>query len=252
MTTAFAPSRQTTAATTTAPAPGRPTTSPTTTAPAPGRPTTSPTTTTFAPGRPASGPTTGPAAGPGATTATRPTVGAAAAPQLRRPVAGAAPARPRLLLPPLAQPPTPPLVSALAACSPPVMHSVLSPVTDGPWQIAPPHRRRAPEPLPDPTRLCGSLVLAAVQALTGGRPLIQLTRWVTSEVFDALAARVATPVTAPGPARSAVVRRTLLARIGPTVAEATVVVHDGERVRAAALRMEVHRDHWRATVLQIG
>jgi hypothetical protein len=29
-------------------------------------------------------------------------------------------------------------------------------------------------------------------------------------------------------------------------------VHDGGRVRAAAVRLEAHRGSWRATVLQIG
>ena len=41
-------------------------------------------------------------------------------------------------------------------------------------------------------------------------------------------------------------------RISTTVAEGSVVVHDGTRVRAAAVRLEAHRGAWRATVLQIG
>ena len=35
-------------------------------------------------------------------------------------------------------------------------------------------------------------------------------------------------------------------------AEASVALHDGSRVRAAALRLEAHRGSWRVTVLQIG
>ena len=54
------------------------------------------------------------------------------------------------------------------------------------------------------------------------------------------------------PARRPTVRGTVLSRVSPTVAEASVVVHDGTRVRAAAVRMELHRGTWRATVLQIG
>jgi hypothetical protein len=31
-----------------------------------------------------------------------------------------------------------------------------------------------------------------------------------------------------------------------------VVVHDGARVRGAAVRLEAHRGRWRATALEIG
>ena len=77
---------------------------------------------------------------------------------------------------------------------------------------------------------------------------------------DAPAARRATgtassgrPATGPAvPPARATIRRTHLSRVSPTAAEASVVLVDGGRVRAAALRLEVHRGRWRATVLQIG
>lgn len=176
-----------------------------------------------------------------------------------------APTAPHLLLPPMPEPTAAPLVAALAALSRPAVRSVLSPVTDSLWPVPTPHPLPAAEPLPDPTRLCGSLVLAAVQVLNGGRPLAQLARWVSPEVFDALAERAAPAcetqpattrsgpgVSRPTVRRSPTVRRTHLSRVSPTAVEASVVVHDGARVRAAAVRLEVHRGHWRATVLQIG
>jgi hypothetical protein len=41
-------------------------------------------------------------------------------------------------------------------------------------------------------------------------------------------------------------------RVSARVAEVCVVLHDGERVRAAAARLVAHRQHWRVAVLQIG
>ena len=181
----------------------------------------------------------------------------------------AVPAGPRLLLPP-AHEPRGVGAEPAAAILAPAARSVLSPVTDGPWPVAAPAAEAVPTPLPDPTRLCGSLVLAAVEALAGTRPLVQLVRWVTPPVLEALTAAAQRAPTLPGrPARPgarpgtpgaarapqpgrATVRRTHLTRVSPTAAEASVVLHDGQRVRAAAVRLEVHRGHWRATVLQIG
>jgi hypothetical protein len=129
---------------------------------------------------------------------------------------------------------------------------VLSPLTDQHWPLAVPTRPAPPAAeLPDPRQICGAVVLAAVEALRSARPLAQLTRWVTPEVFDALA-RAAVPAASTGNRARAVVRGLRVCRISPDVAEGSVVIHDGPRVRAAAVRMEAHRGTWRATVLQIG
>lgn len=131
----------------------------------------------------------------------------------------------------------------------PVGRSILSPLTSAAWPTAAPEPPRD-EPLEDPTRLCGAVVMAAIEALTSARPLVQLARWVSPDVYEALA-RAARPGPATG-RRGVVLRTVRLCRISPTVAEGTAVVHDGSRVRAAAVRLEVHRGTWRATVLQIG
>lgn len=154
---------------------------------------------------------------------------------------------PRLLLPPVAEPPRQTLPADAARL--PGVRSVLSPLTALAWPTAGPEVAEEP-PLDDPTRLCGAVVLAAVEALTSARPLVQLARWVSPDVYEALA-RAARPSTAAG-RRGVVLRSVRVCRIGPTVAEGTAVVHDGSRVRGAAVRFEVHRGSWRATVLQIG
>ena len=156
---------------------------------------------------------------------------------------------PRLLLPPRAEPVA--QVDTALLTAGPEGRSVLGPVTAAAWAVA---GRRAPTEalpdLPDPARLCGAVVVAAVEALRSTRPLTQLARWVSPAVYESLA-RAARPAPVDAP-RGVVVRGVRVCRIGPTVAEGTAVVHDGARVRAAAVRFEVHRGSWRATVLQIG
>ncbi|RYV50178.1 Rv3235 family protein [Pengzhenrongella frigida] len=109
--------------------------------------------------------------------------------------------------------------------------------------------------LPDPTKMCCAMVQAAVEALRGNRPLAQLARWVSPEVYEQLTARSALTQRVLGPGEAthrASIRRIRLFRLGEFAAEATVVVEDGPRVRAVAVRLEGHRGHWRATALEIG
>lgn len=109
--------------------------------------------------------------------------------------------------------------------------------------------------LPDPTPLCCAMVQAAVEALHGTRPLAQLARWVSPEIYEQLAVRSALTQRVLGrgdTAHRAAIRRIRLCRLGAGAAEATVVVDDGPRVRAVAVRLEGHRGQWRATALEIG
>jgi len=121
--------------------------------------------------------------------------------------------------------------------------------------------RPSPEPdptLPDPTAQVCRVVRAAVEVLRGERPAAQLARWVTPQVYDQLLERgrlmrEARRSRAPRPrAHAATVRRVRLVRLGATSAEATVVLHDEGRVRAAAVRLEARRGVWRVAVLEIG
>ena len=113
----------------------------------------------------------------------------------------------------------------------------------------------ATSPLPDPTAMCCSMVQAAVEALRGARPLAQLARWVTPEIYEQLELRAELTRRAHGESagtRRAVIRRIRLCRLGDRTAEASVVVDDGARVRAVAIRLEGHRGQWRAMALVIG
>lgn len=171
-----------------------------------------------------------------------------AATVLRRPAPG-----PRLLLPPLVEPRPVADPREVVLVHPTTRSVLLAPVEDD-WPVPAAH----PVPrtaLPDPGRLAGAVVLAAVEVLRGTRPLAQLTRWLTPELFEQLTARAQVPAHGHGTAerrRPATVRSVRVCRISTRVAEVSVVLHDGERVRAAAARLVAHRQQWRVAVLQIG
>ncbi|GIG36139.1 Rv3235 family protein [Cellulomonas pakistanensis] len=125
----------------------------------------------------------------------------------------------------------------------------------------------------DPRQASCMVALAAVEVLDGSRPLAQLARWLTPEVYDALARRAA--LTAPagrvldaaastrdlatdqgsapaGVARRPFVRRVRVHRVDDATLEATVVVAHADRVRAVALRLTRSTGRWRAAALVVG
>lgn len=121
----------------------------------------------------------------------------------------------------------------------------------------------------DPRQACCMVALAAVEVLAGTRPLAQLARWVTPEVYDTLArravltaprSRVLDPVAAPadlaghggGPVRRPSVRRVRAVAVGQDALEASVVVAHAGRVRAVAIRLTRATGRWRAAALVVG
>ncbi|MEE6282718.1 Rv3235 family protein [Georgenia sunbinii] len=109
--------------------------------------------------------------------------------------------------------------------------------------------------LPAPGPWAGALVRAAVEVLTGSRPPAQLARWLSLDLYESIVRRAGLAVRIlgrPQPARVAQLRRVHCHTVRPGVHEVAVVVHDGVRVRAAAVRIEAWRGRWRATALEIG
>ena len=106
------------------------------------------------------------------------------------------------------------------------------------------------EELPDPTAWAGRLVQAVVEVLAGVRPLAQLVRWTSPEVFAGLQRRGARAQAQPG--RRAIVRSVHVSEPADGVAEACAVVIAHGRVRAVALRLEGLDGRWVMTALEIG
>ncbi|MEO7070101.1 MAG: Rv3235 family protein [Nostocoides sp.] len=114
--------------------------------------------------------------------------------------------------------------------------------------------------LPDPHAWAAHVGQAVVEILAGTRNPVQLVRWTTPEVYTVLARRATvvqrrlaeSPDARPASRRPAVVRRVLLCEPADGVAEATVIVVHGNRVRALAMRFVGQDGRWRLTVARIG
>ncbi|ACQ79513.1 hypothetical protein Bcav_1253 [Beutenbergia cavernae DSM 12333] len=123
-----------------------------------------------------------------------------------------------------------------------------------PGTASPPAPDPATAELPDPERWAAALVAACVEALRGARPPQQLIRWMTLELYASISRRAGLAIRVQGRPRRprhARIRAVRTCEVARGVVEAAVVVDDGTRVRAAALRLEAHRGRWRATALDI-
>jgi len=100
------------------------------------------------------------------------------------------------------------------------------------------------------------VVQAAVEVVAGDRPLTQMVRWTTPEVYEQLQwrrQRRTGPGGAPGTtSRRAVVSSIHVCQPDDDVAEACATVRVGERASAVALRLEADRDSWRCTAITLG
>jgi len=109
---------------------------------------------------------------------------------------------------------------------------------------------------PDVARWAAMVVQAAVEVVAGDRPLTQMARWTTAEVFEQLhwrrQRRTGRSLASTGVPRRAVVSSVHVCLPEDNVAEACAIVRVGERASAVALRLEADRDSWRCTALTLG
>ena len=111
--------------------------------------------------------------------------------------------------------------------------------------------------LPDPGPWAGQIAQAILEVMSGLRPAPQVLRWTTPPVYavvarrGALAARRRAAGTRSA-ARRAVVRTVHVCEPADGVAECSVVVSEGVRVRAMAVRLAGQDGRWRVEALQIG
>lgn len=106
----------------------------------------------------------------------------------------------------------------------------------------------------DASRTAAIVVTAASEVLAGLRPVDHLVRWTSPSLFEALArraglaARILRGQSSPRRPRIRSVR-TELTMSG--ACEATVLLEEGNRVRAAAARLELLRERWILTGLEM-
>ncbi len=99
--------------------------------------------------------------------------------------------------------------------------------------------------------------MAVVEAVAGDRPVQQLIRWVTPDVYDLVAARAAAVGRCTdAEARARTERPRLLsvhvASPAERVAEVCSHLRHGGRSRALALRLEARGERWVCTALRLG
>lgn len=115
--------------------------------------------------------------------------------------------------------------------------------------------RACPVP-PPPAAWARQFVQAALEAAAGRRPVNQLVRWTSEEVFSLLSRRAALAArlgsTGSPPSGACLVRSVRLCRPTASAVEASAVVLDRGRYRAVALRLEDTDGRWRVTALEIG
>jgi hypothetical protein len=103
----------------------------------------------------------------------------------------------------------------------------------------------------------GRLAQAVSEVLAGDRPISQLVRFTDDEVFMELNRRVrllglSTTATTRGAKEKSTVQSVRVFMPQPFIAEVAAHVRRGDRSRAIALRMEIRRNRWVCTALEIG
>ncbi|KGN36991.1 hypothetical protein N803_16375 [Knoellia subterranea KCTC 19937] len=111
--------------------------------------------------------------------------------------------------------------------------------------------------LPDPVPWVSQMAQAIVEVMSGLRPAAQVVRWTTPQVYAVIARRGAIAARrraarTPAAAQRAVVRSVHVCEPADGVAECSLVVSEGERVRAMAVRLTGQDRRWRVEALQIG
>ena len=113
--------------------------------------------------------------------------------------------------------------------------------------------------LPDPKPWAGRLVQAIVEVVSGLRPVSQLVRWTSADVYESVQGRMRNEPVAPLPARVSsrsrfpeVVRSVHVSEPVDGIAEICAILQQGRRCRAIALRLEGLDGRWQCTALHIG
>lgn len=111
--------------------------------------------------------------------------------------------------------------------------------------------------LPEPGPWAGQIAQAIVEVMSGLRPAAQVVRWTTPQVYAVIARRGAVAARRRAAGSRATTQRAMVRSVHVCepvdgVAECSVVVSEGVRVRAMAVRLAGQDGRWRVEALQIG
>lgn len=106
--------------------------------------------------------------------------------------------------------------------------------------------------LPEPRHWSGRFAQAVVEVLSGDRPVAQLVRWTTTDVYEEVACRVLDFGAARVEQPRAVVRSVHVTEPADGVAEVAAMVRRGVRTTALALRLEGLDGRWQCTAIELG
>jgi len=108
-----------------------------------------------------------------------------------------------------------------------------------------------PSALPEPHGWAARLVQALIEVLAGDRPVGQLVRWTSTEVYDEVSALTLPRGSGERTSRG-VVRSVHVSEPVDGVAEVAALVRRGRRTNAVALRLEGLDGRWQCTALELG
>ena len=129
---------------------------------------------------------------------------------------------------------------------------------DWAWLVVPP-RVEPPTPPPeriDPRQWAARITLATFEVLLGRRPAAQLARYIDQRTAATLATHASVYARRRAAARGAKpvtpqITSTRIQQPHPEAAEATIVLHDGYRFRAVAMRLTGRNTSWVCTAFEI-
>jgi hypothetical protein len=106
--------------------------------------------------------------------------------------------------------------------------------------------------LPEPRGWSGRFAQAVVEVLAGDRPVTQLVRWTTTDVYDQIACRVLDAASGGAHSARALVRSVHVSEPADGVAEVAAMVRRGLRTTAVAMRLEGLDGRWQCTAVELG
>ena len=105
--------------------------------------------------------------------------------------------------------------------------------------------------LPDPKYWTRKLVTGIAEALIGERPVYQLIKWVSFEVYQEIEKQSKQRSGMNSQRIRPIIRSVRIELTNDKVIEATAVIQKGKRGRGMGLRLEAESDRWRCTELLV-